>query len=114
MLSRIFPFLVLNMVDLLFYTSFYWKWPASCHVLVKWTVVVGEKQLARTGLSYSLWHIGHTQSQTSNGFLKLVVVFLYRLILAFFHTVSNYVLTVISSYCLAALSAMIFAFNSNQ
>jgi len=25
-------------MKLLFYTSFYWKWPASYHVFVKWSV----------------------------------------------------------------------------
>jgi len=33
--SLIFPILVLNVVNLFFYTSFYWKWPASCNVFVK-------------------------------------------------------------------------------
>jgi len=47
--SGIFPFLVLNVVNLLFYTSFYWKWPASCDVFVKWPI--GEKWLAHAGLS---------------------------------------------------------------
>ena len=37
-LLLIFPFLVLNFASLLFYTTFYWKWPASCHVVVKWPV----------------------------------------------------------------------------
>jgi len=34
--SLIFPFLVLNGVNLLFYTSFYRKWPGSFHVFAKW------------------------------------------------------------------------------
>jgi len=33
-----FVFLVLNLVNILFYTSFYWKWCSSCHVFVKWPV----------------------------------------------------------------------------
>jgi len=36
--SLVFPFLVLTVLNLLFYTSFCWKWPASCHVFVKWPV----------------------------------------------------------------------------
>jgi len=32
------PFLVSNVVNLLFYLSFYWEWPASWHVFVKWAV----------------------------------------------------------------------------
>ena len=33
------PLLVPNLVNLLFYTSFCLKWPASWHVFVKWTVL---------------------------------------------------------------------------
>jgi len=33
--SHVFPFLVLNVVNLLFCTYFYWKWPLSCHVFEK-------------------------------------------------------------------------------
>jgi len=36
--SLIFPFIVLNVGNLLFYASIYWKWPASCHIVVKWPV----------------------------------------------------------------------------
>jgi len=45
--SLITPFLVLNVVNMLFHTSFYWKWPATCHVFVKWPV--GEKWLDHAG-----------------------------------------------------------------
>jgi len=36
----IFPFsdLNLNVVNLLFNVPFYWKWPASSHIFVKWPV----------------------------------------------------------------------------
>ena len=47
--SLIFPFLVLTVANLLFYASFYWKWPASCHVFVKWPA--GQKQLDHAVLS---------------------------------------------------------------
>jgi len=30
------PFLVLNVVNTLLYSSFYWKWPSSYHIFVKW------------------------------------------------------------------------------
>jgi len=33
--SLVFPFLVLTVVNLLFYISFYWTCPASCSVFVK-------------------------------------------------------------------------------
>jgi len=33
-----FPFLVSNFGILLFYTSYWWNWPASCHVFEKWPV----------------------------------------------------------------------------
>jgi len=42
-------FFSLNLLNLLFYASFYWKWPASCHVYVKWPV--GQKQLDHSGLN---------------------------------------------------------------
>jgi len=72
--SRIFFFLFFDIVNLLFYTLYYWKWLASCHVFVKWPV--GIKQLAHARLSYSLRHIGHTQSHTCNGYFKVVVALL--------------------------------------
>jgi len=46
--SLILTFLVLNVANLLFYTPFYWKWPASFHVFVKWPP--GQKQLDNTAL----------------------------------------------------------------
>jgi len=72
--SRIYPVLVLNVVNLLFYTSFYWKSPSTCHVFVKWPVCT--KLLTHASLHYSLRHIGHTQSHTSNEYFKLVVALL--------------------------------------
>jgi len=36
--SLVFPFSVLNVVNLLFYTSFYWTWTTSPQVFVKWPV----------------------------------------------------------------------------
>jgi len=62
-----FPFSILNTVNLMFYTSFCWKWPASCHVFVKWPV--GQKQLDHAALEYlpTLWwyhewvSIGHCE-----------------------------------------------------
>jgi len=48
--SLIIPILVLNVVNLVFYTSFYWKWPASCHVFVKWSE--GRKQLDHAVISH--------------------------------------------------------------
>jgi len=48
--SNIFPFLVLNVVNLLFYISFYWKWRSSCHVFVKW--LVGQKQLDHAAIDH--------------------------------------------------------------
>jgi len=32
----------------MFRTSFFWKWPASCHIFVKWPV--GQQQLDRAAL----------------------------------------------------------------
>jgi len=31
-----FPFSILSLVNLLFHTSFCWKWPVNCDVFVKW------------------------------------------------------------------------------
>jgi len=50
--SFIFSCLVLNLVNLLFKTSHCWKWPASCHIFVKWPVSKNH-QLDRTGLGHS-------------------------------------------------------------
>ena len=42
--SPIFTFhLSISLVNLMFYTTFCWKWTASCHVFVKWPV--GQKSL---------------------------------------------------------------------
>ena len=32
LLTHALTFLVFNLVNMLFYASFYWKWPTSCHV----------------------------------------------------------------------------------
>jgi len=49
--SLIFPFSLSNLVKL-FHASFYRKWPASCHVFVKWPV--GQKKLDHTELNASV------------------------------------------------------------
>ena len=54
--SLIFCFLVLNLINLLFYTSFCCKWPERSHVFVRWPV--GQKQLGHAGIdnNFSLQH----------------------------------------------------------
>jgi len=68
------PFFIFRYCESVVLYIIYWKWLASCHVFVKWPV--GIKQLAHARLSYSLRHIGHTQSHTCNGYFKVVVALL--------------------------------------
>jgi len=71
--------------------------------------------LAHAGLSYSLRHIGHTQSQTCNvyNFKTCGCIAIDSLWLLFTQYKATW-LTAISGHCLAALSARISALTSRQ
>jgi len=74
--SHIFPFLVYNVVKLLFYTSFYWKWQSKFSRFCKMPrryKVVGSRWIKL----FSLRHIGHSPSHTRNGYFKLMVALLW-------------------------------------
>jgi len=59
-----FSLLVLNVVNLLFYTSFYWKWPASCRKILTLSQML--TKLCKKSESSLSFRYGNTVAEGTN------------------------------------------------